>query len=87
MPCEQVCCGGVQSAHTAAVACLCAEVGMRAHCIVRGERPAVPSGHLLVAGMFGSVQHVSRGEYADREAMLARHAARVAAEGGADCKV
>ena len=85
--CEQVCCGGVQSAHTAAVACLCAEHGVRAHCLIRGERPAVPSGHLLLASMFGSVQHVTRAEYADRAGMLAKHAARIAAEGGPARKV
>ena len=61
--CMQVCCGGAQSAHTAAVACLCAEQGLRAHSLIRGERPAVPAGNLLLAGMFGSVQHVTRAEY------------------------
>ena len=88
-PCEyawQVCCGGVQSAHTAAVACLCAEAGIRAHCLIRRERPAIPSGHLLLAGMFGAVQHVIRAEYADGGAMLSKHAAIVAADQGAGYK-
>lgn len=37
----QVTCGGLQSAHCAAVAAACAERGMRAHLLVRGERPKV----------------------------------------------
>ena len=37
----QVTCGGLQSAHCAAVAAACAERGMRAHLLVRGERPQV----------------------------------------------
>ena len=41
----QVTCGGLQSAHTAAVASACAEKGITAHLLVRGERPAVPTGY------------------------------------------
>ena len=40
----QVTCGGLQSAHCAAVAALCAERGLHAHLLVRGERPSVPAG-------------------------------------------
>ena len=69
----QVTCGGVQSAHTAAVAAACAERGIRAHLLVRGERPAIPTGHHLLARMFGHVTHVTRQEYSDRAALLAKH--------------
>lgn len=41
----QVTCGGLQSAHTAAVAFACAERGITAHLLVRGERAAVPTGY------------------------------------------
>ena len=51
------------------------------------ERPAVPSGNLLVAGMFGHVQHVTRAEYAQREALLARHASSLSASLGPSAKV
>lgn len=72
-----VTCGGLQSAHTAAVAALAAENGMRAHLLTRGERPAVPTGHHLVAQMMGCVTYVTRSEYADREAMFEAHVARI----------
>ena len=77
--CVQVTCGGLQSAHTAAVAALCAECGVRAHLLVRGERPAVPTGLHLYARMLGDVTYIDRGEYADREAMLAAHVRRIEA--------
>jgi 1-aminocyclopropane-1-carboxylate deaminase/D-cysteine desulfhydrase-like pyridoxal-dependent ACC family enzyme len=77
--CSQVTCGGLQSAHTAAIAALCAERGVRAHLLVRGERPAVPTGLHLYARMLGRVTYVGRGEYADRKAMFAAHVQRVEA--------
>ena len=75
-------CGGLQSAHTAAVAALCAEQGLRAHLLVRGERPAVPTGLHLYARMYGHVTYIPRSEYSDRHAMFEMHTARVRAEGG-----
>ena len=83
----QVTCGGLQSAHTAAVAAACAERGMRAHLLVRGERPAVPTGYHLLARMFGEVTYVPRSEYADRAAMFAHHTDRVRRALGPDAKV
>lgn len=70
----QLTCGGVQSAHTAAVAAACAEHGMKAHLLIRGEKPAVPTGFHLLARMYGHVTYISRTEYADRDAMLEKHA-------------
>lgn len=70
----QLTCGGLQSAHTAAVAAACAEQGIRAHLLVRGERPAVPTGFHLLARMYGQVTYVKRSEYADRKAMMTKHA-------------
>ncbi|PRW39108.1 D-cysteine desulfhydrase mitochondrial [Chlorella sorokiniana] len=46
-----VTCGGLQSAHTLAVAAAAAQHGKRAHLLVRGERPAVPTGSHLYARM------------------------------------
>ncbi|KAK9809211.1 hypothetical protein WJX72_011493 [[Myrmecia] bisecta] len=74
---DVVTCGGVQSAHTAAVAAACAENGLRAHLLIRGERPAVPTGHYLLALMYGNVVHVTRSEYSNREAMFERHVAKL----------
>lgn len=47
---------------------------MKAHLLIRGERPAVPTGFHLLARMYGQVTYVSRTEYADRNAMLLKHA-------------
>ena len=85
--CAQVTCGGLQSAHTAAVAALCAERGVRAHLLVRGERPAVPTGLHLYSRMLGSVTYVGRKEYADREGMFAAHVRRVEASASDGSKV
>ena len=83
----QVTCGGLQSAHTAAVAAACAERGLRSHLLVRGERPAIPTGYHLLARMYGEVTYVARSEYADRDAMLKRHAASIRAGLPAEAKV
>jgi len=83
----QITCGGLQSSHTAAVAQLCAERGVRAHLLVRGERPAVPTGLHLYARMLGRVTYVGRHEYADREAMFEEHLRRVRADAPRGAKV
>lgn len=79
---DVVTCGGLQSAHTMAVAAACAEHGIRAHLLVRGERPAVPTGHHLYTRMLGRVEYVSRVDYADRQAMLDRYVERLRQEEG-----
>lgn len=88
-----VTCGGAQSAHCAAVAALASSLGMRAHLLLRGEAPEVPTGYTLWSMMFGHVVWVPRSVYADRESMLQRHAdtvrkpdrrVHVLPEGGAD---
>ncbi|KAK9915841.1 hypothetical protein WJX75_005000 [Coccomyxa subellipsoidea] len=84
---DLVTCGGLQSAHTAAVAAVCAERGITAHLLVRGERPAVPTGYHLLARMFGQVTYVSRSEYANRQAMFDKHIARATDVAGPDSKV
>jgi 1-aminocyclopropane-1-carboxylate deaminase/D-cysteine desulfhydrase-like pyridoxal-dependent ACC family enzyme len=69
-------CGGVHSAHAAAVAAAAAGAGVRAHLLLRGERPDVLTGHALLATLFASsVTYVSRDAYADRAALLAAGAA------------
>lgn len=56
-----VTCGGLQSTHTLAVAAAAADHGKRAHLLVRGERPAVPTGTHLYARMLAHrVEYVSR---------------------------
>ena len=83
----QLTCGGLQSAHTAAVAAACAEQGIRAHLLVRGERPAVPTGFHLLARMYAQVTYVKRSEYADRQAMMIKHANIISGNAAPDSKV
>ena len=83
----QLTCGGLQSAHTAAVAAACAEQGIKAHLLVRGERPAVPTGFHLLARMFAQVTYVPRSEYADRPAMFQRYADQIKTSMAADINV
>jgi D-cysteine desulfhydrase len=90
-------CGGVQSAHCAALSCLGAERGVRVHVLLRGEAPAQTTGNLAVTIMYAaSVTYVARDHYADRahmfreaksklEATLSPHAhLEVIPEGGRD---
>ncbi|GJP43439.1 hypothetical protein CLOM_g2899 [Closterium sp. NIES-68] len=79
---DVVTCGGCQSAHAAAVAVACAERGIKAHLVLRGEPPKVLTGNALVSHMFGCPKYVSRAEYADREKSLLSRAAAVAGGGG-----
>lgn len=80
-------CGGLQSAHTAAVAAACAEHGIKAHLLVRGERPAVPTGFHLLTRMYGEVTYITRTEYADRDAMMTKHAQRIMENSPDDIKL
>ncbi|THU60307.1 hypothetical protein C4D60_Mb07t11260 [Musa balbisiana] len=75
---DLVTCGGCQSAHAAAVAVCCAERGLRAHLLLRGEQPEVATGYNLVSLMYGRVSYVERSTYARREEMLLKHAESVA---------
>ena len=77
----------MQSAHTASVAAACAEQGITAHLLIRGERPAVPIGFHLLARMYGHVKYVTRAEYANRDAMLQKHAKLLKEGAPAEMKV
>lgn len=47
-------CGGVQSNHCRATAILGARLGLKVHLILRGEKPAVPDGNLLLDYLAGA---------------------------------
>ncbi|KAL5552729.1 hypothetical protein UlMin_040130 [Ulmus minor] len=79
---DVVTCGGCQSAHTAAVAVLCAERGIKSHLLLRGEQPEIQTGYNLISTMYGSVTYVPRSLYANREKMLRSHADNVAGSSG-----
>ncbi|KAL7589042.1 hypothetical protein Lser_V15G41111 [Lactuca serriola] len=71
---DVVTCGGCQSAHTAAVAVSCAERGLKAHLLLRGEQPQILTGYNLISMLYGNVTYVPRSVYAKREEMLTSHA-------------
>ncbi|XP_037413697.1 putative D-cysteine desulfhydrase 2, mitochondrial [Triticum dicoccoides] len=79
---DVITCGGCQSAHAAAVAVHCAELGIRPHLLLRGEQLDVPTGYNLISLMFGNVTYASRSVYAHRDEMLYEHAKKVAGTGG-----
>ncbi|XP_076898066.1 D-cysteine desulfhydrase 2, mitochondrial-like [Bidens hawaiensis] len=71
---DVVTCGGCQSAHAAAVAVSCAERGLKAHLLLRGEQPQILTGYNLISKLYGNVTYVPRSIYANREEMLSSHA-------------
>ncbi|KAH9331385.1 hypothetical protein KI387_003493, partial [Taxus chinensis] len=60
----------------------CAERGIQAHLLLRGEQPEIPTGYNLISEMYGNVVYVPRSVYTNREAMLGRHANLVAGHDG-----
>ncbi|KAH9606167.1 hypothetical protein KSS87_014482 [Heliosperma pusillum] len=79
---DVVTCGGVQSAHAAAVAVSCAERGLRSHLLLRGEEPEILTGYNLISSMYGKSVYVPRSIYAKREEMLLTHAKAIASASG-----
>lgn len=63
------------------MAVACAESGLRAHLLLRGEKLSIPTGYNLISGMYGKVTYIPRSEYADRETMLTKYAKNVAESG------
>ncbi|KAL2320227.1 hypothetical protein Fmac_029196 [Flemingia macrophylla] len=57
---DVVTCGGCQSAHTAAIAVLCAERGIVSHLLLRGDQPEILTGYNLMSTMYGNVTYVPR---------------------------
>ncbi|CAI8598147.1 unnamed protein product [Vicia faba] len=80
---DVVTCGGCQSAHTAAIAVLCAERGITSHLLLRGEQPEILTGYNLMSTIYGNVTYVPRTMYANREEMLKNYARSVAGNSGA----
>lgn len=54
---------------------------MTAHLLLRGERPQVLTGYTLVCHMYGHVTYIPRSEYANRDAMFAKHVDRLSKRG------
>lgn len=64
------------------VAFACAERGMKAHLLLRGEKPSISTGYNLLSSMYGHSTYVPRSEYADRAAMFRKYATAVAGSSG-----
>ena len=61
-------CGGIQSNHCRATAVLGARLGMKVHLILRGEKPEVPEGNLLMDYLCGAqITYLSQGEWRRHE--------------------
>lgn len=57
-------CGGVQSNHCRATAIACAQLGLKCHLILRGERPDCLDGNTLLADLAGArCEFVGRDQY------------------------
>lgn len=62
-------CGGVQSNHCRATAVLAARLGLKAHLLLRGERPAELSGNLLLDHLSGAeISYISQADWHTHEA-------------------
>jgi D-cysteine desulfhydrase len=57
-------CGGVQSNHCRATAAMAARIGLDCELIVKGKKPAVPDGNLLLDTLFGAkITYITDKEY------------------------
>lgn len=52
----------------------CAERGLKAHLLLRGEQPEVLTGYNLISKLYGNVKYIPRSLYANREITLSTHA-------------
>jgi D-cysteine desulfhydrase len=57
-------CGGVQSNHCRATAALAARIGLDCELIVKGAKPSIPDGNLLLDTLFGAkIKYITDTEY------------------------
>lgn len=74
-------CGGLQSNHCRATAVLGARLGMKVHLILRGEKPNVPEGNLLMDYLCGAeISYLSQSEWRGHEDLARELQASYAAE-------
>ena len=76
-------CGGIQSNHCRATAILGARLGMKVHLILRGEKPQIPEGNLLMDYLSGAeITYLNQSEWGGHEALAAGLQASYQAQGG-----
>uniref|UniRef100_A0A2A5B2F6 D-cysteine desulfhydrase n=1 Tax=SAR86 cluster bacterium TaxID=2030880 RepID=A0A2A5B2F6_9GAMM len=75
-------CGGIQSNHCRATAVLGVRLGLKVHLILRGEKPEVPQGNLLMGYLSGAeISYLPPSQWRDHEELAAELQAKYAAEG------
>jgi D-cysteine desulfhydrase len=75
-------CGGIQSNHCRATAVLGARLGMKVHLILRGEKPDVPEGNLLMDYLSGAqISYLSQSQWRGHEDLAAELQASYADDG------
>jgi len=75
-------CGGAQSNHARATAIAARKLGMSPHLVLRGEAPPVADGNLLLDALVGAeIRWITRPQWAERDAIMAEEARRLAALG------
>jgi len=76
-------CGGIQSNHCRATAVLGARLGMKVHLILRGEKPDVPEGNLLMDYLCGAeISYLSQGQWSGHDDLARELQALYASQGG-----
>jgi len=66
-------CGGIQSNHCRATAVLGARLGMKVHLILRGEKPKVPEGNLLMDYLCGAqITYLGQEEWRGHEGVASK---------------
>ena len=75
-------CGGVQSNHCRATAVLGARLGLKVHLLLRGEKPSVPEGNLLMDYLTGAeITFIPQSEWRDHSNYAAQLQAEYAEKG------
>lgn len=75
-------CGGAQSNHCRATAIAARSAGLEVELFLRGAAEAEPTGNLFLDLLVGAGIHaITPTEYADRDALMARRAEEIAADG------
>ena len=74
--------GGIQSNHCRATALLAARLGLKAHLVLRGKKPAQPDGNLLLDQLVGaSISYTSLAQYKDMDGYYNRLSQDYAGQG------
>ena len=75
-------CGGLQSNHCRAVACLAAMKGLNAYLLLRGEKPTMPQANYLLDKLVGAqIEFITAADYLHVDEIMAERARKMESEG------